>query len=94
MHARPDRRCLVLLGQTGRDLWAANALEWAAAVAFYAMLSLFPLLLAGAVIASTVVDPAWATERVATSWVSSCHGARSRWRRSSRMRSPSGAGSG
>lgn len=59
-----SHRWWTILAQTGRDLWAANALELAAALAFYAMLSLFPLLLAGAVVAATVVDPAWATERV------------------------------
>jgi len=59
------RRWRTVLVQTGRDLWAANALEFAAALAFYAVLSLFPLLLAGAVLAAAVVDPAWATERVA-----------------------------
>jgi len=60
-----SRRWWTVLIQTGRDLWAANALELAAALAFYAVLSLFPLLLAGAVLAATIVDPAWATERVA-----------------------------
>ena len=49
--------------QTGRDLWAGNAAEWAAAIACYALLSLFPLMLAGAVAASVAVDPAWAAGR-------------------------------
>jgi uncharacterized BrkB/YihY/UPF0761 family membrane protein len=33
-------------------------MEWAAALAFYSLLSLFPLVLAGAAVASYVVSPA------------------------------------
>lgn len=36
-------------------------LEWAASLAFYAMLSLFPLLISALVVASYLVDAAWAT---------------------------------
>lgn len=54
------RRVLV---QTARDLWASSVLEWAAALAFYAVLSLFPLLIVGLVLASYLVDAAWATEQ-------------------------------
>ncbi|MDP9366178.1 MAG: YihY/virulence factor BrkB family protein [Chloroflexota bacterium] len=36
----------------------------AAALAFYALISLFPLLLAGAAVASWFVDPAWAVARI------------------------------
>lgn len=50
--------------QAIRDLWANHGPEWSAALAFYAVLSLFPLLLAGAVLASYVVDGAWAVTRV------------------------------
>ena len=46
------------------DLWANNVLEWAAALAFYALLSLFPLALAGASVAAYVVEPAWAVARL------------------------------
>lgn len=49
--------------QSARDLWTANALEWAASLAFYAVLSLFPLLIVGMVIASYVVDVEWATDQ-------------------------------
>jgi len=59
-----SHRWRAILAQTGRDLMAANVLELATALAFYAVLSLFPLLLAGAVLAATVVDPSWATDRV------------------------------
>jgi membrane protein len=48
--------------QAGRDLWANHALEWAAALSFYALLSILPLLLAAAAIASYVVEPAWAID--------------------------------
>ncbi len=52
-----------VLVQTVRDVWANNGPEWAAALAFYAVLSLFPLLIAGTVIASYLGDPIWAAER-------------------------------
>lgn len=49
--------------QTVRDLWTSSVLEWAASLAFYALLSLFPLLIASMVVASYLVDAAWATEQ-------------------------------
>lgn len=49
--------------QTARDLWTSSVLEWAASLAFYALLSLFPLLIAGMVAASYIVDVAWATDQ-------------------------------
>ena len=49
--------------QTVRDLWNSSVLEWAASLAFYAVLSLFPLLIASMVVASYIVDAAWATEQ-------------------------------
>lgn len=60
----PRRGWGAVVVQTGRDLNASNALEWAAALAFYTVLSAFPLLLAGAVLVSYVADAGWATERV------------------------------
>ena len=53
-----------VLVQSVLDLRATHALEWAAALAFYALLSLFPLLLAGAALAAYVADAGWAVERV------------------------------
>jgi membrane protein len=50
--------------QTLRDVWAGNAMEWAAALAFYAVLSIFPLVLAGAALAAFVVDPSVVTTRL------------------------------
>lgn len=52
-----------VIEQTARDLWASNALEWAATLAFYTVLSLFPLLLVGMILASFVADAGWATTR-------------------------------
>lgn len=54
----------ILLAQVIRDLRAANGLEWAAALACYTLLSLFPLLLAGLAIASSVGDAGWAEARL------------------------------
>ncbi len=47
--------------QSARDLWSSSAAEWSAAIAFYAVLSLFPLLILGMVLASYVADGNWAT---------------------------------
>lgn len=54
-----------VLRQTATDLWANNAMEWAAALAFYAVLSLFPLLLAASAVAAYAVEPTWAANRLA-----------------------------
>jgi membrane protein len=53
---------MVLL--SGRDLLTDHAPQWAAAVAYYGLLSLFPLLLAGISIASYFVDAQWAIQQV------------------------------
>jgi len=55
------RKWARVIAQSVRDLQASNAPEWAATLAFYAFL--FPLLLAGMVIASYVTDAAWATRQ-------------------------------
>ena len=47
-----------VIQQTVRDAWAADAMEWSAALAFHVVLSLFPLVLAGAAVAALAVDPA------------------------------------
>ncbi len=47
--------------QTARDLWSGNILEWSASLAFYSIISLFPLLISGLVLASFVVNGGWAT---------------------------------
>jgi uncharacterized BrkB/YihY/UPF0761 family membrane protein len=38
-------------------------MEWASSLAFYALLSLFPLLIVIIVVLSFVADPGWVTER-------------------------------
>ena len=40
-----------------------NGPQWAAAIAFYSLLSVFPLLLAAIAIAAYFVDPEWAIEQ-------------------------------
>src|SRR5215213_562709 len=58
------RTVVSVLRQTLRDVWAGNAMEWAAALAFYAVLSIFPLVLAGAALAAFVVDPSVVATRL------------------------------
>lgn len=48
--------------QSARDLWTGSVLEWASSLAFYAFLSLFPMLIASLIVASYIVDAAWATQ--------------------------------
>lgn len=62
-HYATRRGWLEVVLQTGRDLRHSNVLEWSATLACYALLSLFPLLLALLIAASYVVDPTWATHR-------------------------------
>ena len=63
-HSDPRSTALQVLRQTLRDVWAGQAMEWAAALAFYGVLSVFPLLLAGAALASYVVSPSVVTARL------------------------------
>jgi len=49
--------------QSARDMWSIGIVETAAALSFYAMLSLFPLMFVGIVIASYVADPEWAAQQ-------------------------------
>ena len=48
------------------DLRAVHAAETAGAIAFYALLAFFPLLLGGVASASLVADPSWAVARLTT----------------------------
>lgn len=52
--------------QTLRDMWAGNAMEWAAALAFYAVLCVFPLVLVGAALAAFVVEPSVVAARLSS----------------------------
>jgi len=53
------RRIGHMLLRTGKGFGEGDGSQWAAAVAYYALLSLFPLLLAMASIAAYFVDPGW-----------------------------------
>jgi membrane protein len=57
---------IAIVRQTLRDMWAGNAMEWAAALAFYAVLSVFPLVLAGAALAAFVVEPSVVAARLSS----------------------------
>ena len=48
------------LVQAVRDTFADNATQWAAAIAYYSFLSLFPLLLAAVSLSAYFVNPDWA----------------------------------
>lgn len=54
------RRFPPLLVRATKDTLSDHGPQWAAAVAYYALLSAFPLLLA----AASVVDPGWAVDRI------------------------------
>lgn len=50
--------------QAVADFFRDNGPQWAAAIAYYALLSVFPLLLAVVSIAAYFVEPAWAVEQL------------------------------
>ena len=52
-----------VLFQSGKDFINDNGPQWAAAIAYYSLLSVFPLLLAAASIAAYFVDPEWAIQQ-------------------------------
>lgn len=54
---------VAVLAETARGLFANNAAEWAAAIAYYTLLSAVPLLFVAASVAALLVEPAWAVER-------------------------------
>jgi membrane protein len=49
----------------GKDFLVDNGPSWAAAIAFYSLLSVFPLLLAMVSLAAQLVDPEWAASQIA-----------------------------
>lgn len=53
-----------VLAQSARDTFTDHVPQWAAAVAYYALLSVFPLLLATIAIAAYFVDPSRAEEQI------------------------------
>ncbi len=56
-------RWITVFGWAGRDFVIDNGMHWSASIAFYCLLSIFPLALAGVAIAAWFVDPAWATRK-------------------------------
>jgi membrane protein len=52
-----------IVRQAVKDFFRDDAPQWAAAIAYYALLSIFPLLLAVVSIAAYFVQPDWAIER-------------------------------
>lgn len=57
------RRGFAILKQSFMDLFEDRGPQWAAAIAYYSLLSIFPLLLAVVSIASYFVDPQWAIDQ-------------------------------
>ncbi|OYW77743.1 MAG: hypothetical protein B7Z37_02305 [Verrucomicrobia bacterium 12-59-8] len=53
-----------LLAVGGRAFLRNNGPSWAAAIAYYSLLSIFPLLLAAGSVASYFIDPQWAVLKV------------------------------
>lgn len=60
--SRLDRWWTVAM-QTARDLVKGNVLDWGAALAFYSVLSLFPLILIALILLSFVTEPENVSER-------------------------------
>ncbi len=58
------RRFAEMFYQSGRDFFTDNAPQWSAAIAYYGLLSVFPLLLAAASIAAYFVAPSWAVDQL------------------------------
>lgn len=58
------RRFAEMFYQSGRDFFTDNAPQWAAAIAYYSLLSTFPLLLAAASVAAYFVAPGWAVDQL------------------------------
>jgi membrane protein len=53
----------IMLVQSVKDLFTDSGPQWAAAIAYYSLLSVFPLLLAAVAIAAYFVDPQWVIDR-------------------------------
>jgi membrane protein len=53
----------VILTHSIKHFVKDNGPQWAAAIAYYSLLSIFPLLLAAIAIAAYFVDPDWAIEQ-------------------------------
>jgi YihY family inner membrane protein len=58
------RRTAEVITYAIKDMLADNGPQWAAALAYYAMLAAFPLLLVIASLASFFIEPQWAVDRL------------------------------
>lgn len=58
------RRIGVTFYLAAKDFFIDSGPQWAAAVAYYTLLSLFPLLLAVVSVAAFFVDPQWAVDQI------------------------------
>lgn len=54
----------MVINRSVRDLFASDGLAWAAALAFYTLLSFFPLVIVVIIVASYVTDPQWVGDRI------------------------------
>lgn len=57
------RKVALVLSAAGKDFFTDNGPQWAASIAYYSLLSIFPLLLAAASIASYFINPETAIEQ-------------------------------
>ena len=53
-----------VLWTAARKLYTRHGAEWAAALAYYSLLSVFPAALLGVTITATIVDEGWAVEQI------------------------------
>ena len=58
------RRWRRILLQSGRDFLSSDGLVLAGSLAFYTLLSLFPLIIAAVIVASYLTDPRWVADRL------------------------------
>ncbi|HEV2529215.1 MAG TPA: YihY/virulence factor BrkB family protein [Thermomicrobiales bacterium] len=58
------RRWIDVIRLSALDLFRNDGMAWAAALSFYTLLSVFPLVIGAIIAASYVTDPAWVAERV------------------------------
>ncbi len=61
---KPLRRFFIMLLVAGKDFFHDNGPKWAASIAYYSLLSAFPLMLAAVSIAAFFVDPQWAVDQL------------------------------
>ncbi len=54
----------MVINRSVRDLFASDGLVWAASLAFYTLLSFFPLVIMVIIVSSYFTDPQWVGERI------------------------------